>query len=80
MLENGVEYVLSEIFCQDDFENYFERQLAIDRRKDNPSISNVGYNDNNFKSQFSVRPIAGNVQGTSKFNNINATPLSKRRK
>ena len=41
----------------------FGRQRAIGRRKDNPSVRDVGYNDNTIKSQFSVRPIAGNVQG-----------------
>ena len=81
LLENGVTYVLSERFCQDDLENYFGRQRAIGRRKDNPSVRDVGYNDNTIKSQFSVRPIAGNVQGTvGKFNDIDDTPLPKRRK
>ena len=80
LLENGVNYVLSERFCQDDLENYFGRQRAIGRRKDNPSVRDIGYNDNTIKSQFSVRPIAGNVRGTGKFNNIDDTPLPKRRK
>ena len=81
LLANGVKYVLSERFCQDDLENYFGRQRAIGRRKDNPSVRDVGYNDNTIKSQFSVRPIAGNVQGTvGKFNEIDNTPLPKRRK
>ena len=81
LLENGVKYVLSEKFCQDDLENYFGRQRAIGRRKDNPSVRDAGYNDNTIKSQFSVRPIAGNVQGTvGKFNDIDDTPLPKRTK
>ena len=81
LLENGVNYVLSERFCQDDLENYFGRQRAIGRRKDNPTVRDAGYNDNIIKSQFSVRPIAGNVQGAiGKFNNIDDTPLPKRRK
>ena len=81
LLENGVKYVLSERFCQDDLENYFGRQRAIGRRKDNLSVRDAGYNDNTIKSQFSVRPIAGNVQGTAgKFNIIDNTPLPKRRK
>ena len=81
LLENGVKYVLSERFCQDDLENYFGRQRAIGRRKDNPSIRDVGFNDNTIKSQFSVRPIAGNVRdGLGKFNVIDETPLPKRKK
>ena len=81
LLANGVKNVLSERFCQDDLENNFGRQRAIGRRKDNPSVRDVGSKDNTIKSQFSVRPIAGNVQGTvGKFNEIDDTPLPKRRK
>ena len=81
LLENGVKYVLSERFCQDDLEDYFGRQRAFERRKDNPTVRDVGYNDNTIKSQFSVRPIASNVQGiVGKFNQIDDTPLPKRRK
>nr|XP_012563351.1 unnamed protein product [Hydra vulgaris] len=57
LLENGVQFVFSERFCQDDLENYFGRQCAIGRRKDNPSIRDFGYNNKTIKSQFSVRPI-----------------------
>ena len=81
LLQNGVRYVLSERFCQDDLENYFGRQRAIGRWKDTPNVYATGYNDNNIKSQFSVRPIAGNVRGAAgKFNHIDNTPLPKRKK
>ncbi len=50
LLNNGVSYVLSERFCQDDLENYFGRQRAIGKRRDNPSVRDVGYNDNTIKS------------------------------
>ena len=50
LFENGVKYVLLERFCQDDLENYFDRQRAIDRRRDNPSLRDVGYNNNIIKS------------------------------
>ena len=36
LLHNGVKFILSERFCQDDLENYFGRQRAIGSRKDNP--------------------------------------------
>ena len=36
LLQNNFHYVLSERFCQDDFENYFGRQRAIGRRHGNP--------------------------------------------
>ena len=63
LLHNGVKFILSERFCQDDLGNYFGRQRAIGSRKDSPSVKDVGYNDNAINSQFSIRPIAGNVRG-----------------
>ncbi|XP_047135769.1 uncharacterized protein LOC124812779 [Hydra vulgaris] len=80
LLENGLKYVLSERFCQDDLENYFGRQRAIGRRQDNPSVRDVGYNDNIIKSQFSIRPIAGNVHSNSTFSDISSSPLPKRKR
>ena len=80
-MHNGIKFILSERFCQDDLENYFGGQRAIGSRKDNPSVKDVGYNDNTIKSQFSIRPIAGNVHGNgNKFNIIDETPLPKRKK
>ena len=73
LLEHGVQYILSERICQDDLENYFGRQRAIGSRRDNPSVKDVGYNDNTIKSQYSVRPIAGNVRGGEKWNIIDNT-------
>ena len=32
-------------------------------RKDNPSVRDVGYNDNAIRNQKVFRPIAGNVRG-----------------
>ena len=81
LLHNGDKFLLSERFCQDDLENYFGKQRAIGSRKDNPSVKDIGYNDNTINSQFSIRPIAGNVHGDgNKFNVIDETPLPKRKK
>ena len=81
LLQNGVPYVLSNRFCQDDLENYFGRQRAIGSRRDNPSVRDVGYNDNTIKSQFSVRPIAGNVKvQVGKYDVNDTEPLPKRSK
>ena len=66
----GISYILSERFCQDDFENYFGCQHAIGHRRDNPTVRDARYNDNTIKSQYSVRPIAGNVR--SNLHNANA--------
>ena len=71
--EHGVQYILSERFYQDDLENYFGRQRAIGSRCDNPSVKDVGYNDNTIKSEYSVRSIAGNVRGGEKWNIIDNT-------
>ena len=80
LLQQGVPYILSERFCQDDVENYFGRQRAIGRRQDNPTLRDTGYNDNTIKTQYSVRPIAGSVRANlNRFNDINETPLPKRK-
>ena len=80
LLEQGVLYIISERFSQDDVENYFGRHHAIGRRCDNPTVRDFGCNDNTIKLQYSVRPIAGNVRGPdSKFNEIITEPLPKKK-
>ena len=78
--ECGVPYILSERFCQDYLENYFGRQRAIRRRRDNPNVRDVGYNGNTIKNQYSVRAIAGNVRCDNKWNQISTSPLKKRKR
>ena len=81
LLTKGLKYLLSEKFCQDDVENYFGKQRAIGRRKDNPNVKDTGYAGNTIKSQFSVQPVGGNVlTSTSKWNSIDDAPLPKRKK
>ena len=41
LLIKGLKYVLSEKFCQDDVENYFGKQRAIGRRKENPNVKDT---------------------------------------
>ena len=72
-------YILSQRFCQDYQENYFGRHRAIGRRRDNPHVGDVGYNDNTIKSQYSVRAIADNVRCDDKWNQISTSPLKKRK-
>uniref|UniRef100_A0A7M5V4G0 Transposable element P transposase-like GTP-binding insertion domain-containing protein n=1 Tax=Clytia hemisphaerica TaxID=252671 RepID=A0A7M5V4G0_9CNID len=76
----GFDYVLTEKFCQDDIENYFGKQRAIGRFKDNPTAKDSIYNDNIIKSQFDTRPIAGNVR-KAEFDpkDIPDTPIKKRK-
>ena len=72
--------VFSEKFCQDDLENYFGRQRAIGRRKDNPSVKDTLYNDNIIKTQYDVKPIAGANCISKTDHTIPETPLKKRKK
>ena len=62
LLNQGVPYVLTERFCQDPLENYFGQQRFIGRRKDNPSLRDISYNDNTIRTQKIFRPIAGNCR------------------
>ena len=68
LLNNHIcDYVLTERFCQDPLENYFGRQRSMGARKDNPSVRDVGYNDNTIRNQKIFRPIqASNVGGADK--------------
>ena len=64
LLKSGVPYVLSGKFIQDCLENYFAMQRAMGRRKDNPSLYDVGYNDNTIRNSKSFKPIDGaNCEG-----------------
>jgi len=74
-------YVLTERFSQDPLENYFGRQRSMGARKDNPSVRDVGYNDNNIRNQKVFRPIAGNVGGSDKASvEISDEPIPARKK
>ena len=46
LLQNGVNFVLSEKFNQDVVEEYFGRHRSLGRRSDNPTIHQFGYNSN----------------------------------
>ena len=81
MLQQGIPYIRSEIFFQDDLENFFGKQRAIGCRSDTPAAHEFRYNDNTVKNQFSVGSIRGNVQGfAGTFNEICTEPLLRRRK
>ena len=56
LLKNNVKYVLTERLSQDPLENYFGQQRAIGRRKDNPSLKDIGYNDNTIRNQPTFKP------------------------
>ena len=59
LLQNNIcKYVLTERFCQDPLENYFGRQRSMGARKDNPTLRDVGYNNNTIRNQKVFRPIS----------------------
>ena len=64
LLKAGVPYVLTGKFIQDSLENYFAMQRAMGRRKENPSLYDVGYNDNTIRNSRTFKPIDGtNCEG-----------------
>jgi len=63
LLQEGMEFVLTERFCQDPVEEYFGKQRKIGRRSDNPDIHRFGYNNNTIRIQRSVSCQSGNTRG-----------------
>lgn len=63
LLHEGMEFVLTERFCQDPVEEYFGNQRKLGRRSDNPDIHQFGYNANTIRIQRSVSCQSGNTRG-----------------
>ena len=63
LLQEGMEFVLTERFCQDPMEEYFGNQRKLGRRSDNPDIHQFGYNANTIRIQRSVSFQSGNTRG-----------------
>ena len=83
LLQNGLQYVLTERFCQDSLENYSGHQRSLGRRKDNPTLRDFGYNDNTIRNLKDVQPIAGgNVHSAfhEEVMTIDSIPLPSRKK
>ena len=51
LLKEGMEFVLTERFCQDPLEEYFGKQRQLGRRSNNPDIHKFGYNSNTIRTQ-----------------------------
>ena len=56
LLQEGMDFVLTERFCQDPAEEYFGKQRKLGRRNDNPDIC---------KEQFHVKVV---IQGEGRTN------------
>ena len=63
LLEEGMEYVLTERFCQDPVEEYFGNQRKLGRRNDNPDVYSFGYHDNTIRIQRTISCQSGNTRG-----------------
>ena len=83
LLSEGMEYVLSERFC---LEEYFGRQRERGRLDHNPTLQAFGYNDLSLSVQQNIAPVVkGNVAGRhkgecSKWYVVSEEPLPKRKK
>ena len=54
LLTDGMEFILTESFCQDPLEEYFGSLRKIGGRSENPDIFIFGYNDNTIRIQRNV--------------------------
>lgn len=83
LLGEGMEYVLTERFCQDTLEEYFGNQRKLGRRSDNPDVWLFGYNDNAIRTQRSISCQSGNTRGKKDRNkpwvNVSNDPLPKKK-
>ena len=63
LLGEGMDYVLTERFCQDPVEEFFGKQRQLGRRSDNPDINQFGYNSNAIRIERSISCQSGNTRG-----------------
>ena len=86
LLQNGVNYVLTERFMQDCLKEYFGHQRQRGRRSDNPDAAQFGYNDRILQGQRNADLVSrGNVgarrkEGESRWPTIRDEPLQKKKK
>ena len=59
----GIEFVLTNRFCQDPAEEHFGRQRGMGQRCDKPMVKDFGYNENKLRIQRAIAPIKGNTRG-----------------
>ncbi len=63
LLQNGLDFVLTNRFNQDIVEEHFGRQRSFGRCSDNPTLQQFGFNENTIRMQRSVVPVTGNTKG-----------------
>ena len=78
----GVQYFLSEKFCQDPLESYFGKQRYKGGRSDNPSVKEFIDNSVSLRVQGSaaLEPLRGNCSRKRQHRplQVDETPLPKR--
>ncbi|KAK6168333.1 hypothetical protein SNE40_020890 [Patella caerulea] len=85
LIQHGVNFVLTNKFCQDPVEEHFGRHRALGRQSDNPTVYEFGYQEYKLRLQRSlalqIKPN-GNVTRSSKLCEIEIddTPLKKKRR
>ena len=63
LLQEGMDFVLTERLCQDALKEYFGHQRKLGRQNDNPDIQAFGYNNNAIRIQRQVSCQSGNTRG-----------------
>ena len=79
----GVEYILSEKFCQDSVESFFGKQRARGGRNENPNVKQFMDNTVSLRVQGSaaLEPARGNCQKRASSCNVpDNTPSPKRKR
>ena len=83
LIDEGMEYVMTERFCQDPVEEHFGNQRKIGRRSDNPDLKTFGYNENTIRIQRTVSHTSGNTRGRfdkkRAWEQVTNDPISKRK-
>jgi len=84
LLQNGVQFVLSNKFCQDPIEEHFGRQRGLGRTAENPTLHQFGYNESLLRQQRSlalmIRPKGNVQQGPRVQAAISRSPLKKKQR
>ena len=63
LFQMGMQFVLTEQFCQDPAEEFFGNQRKMGRRSDNLDIYAFRYNNNAIRIQRTVSCHSGNTRG-----------------
>lgn len=85
LLNTGMDFVLSNKFCQDPLEEYFGKQRSMGRCSDNPTVERFGYNSNKVRINRSNQAIQGNTRGQNfhkvqRWHEVEDDPLPMKKK